>query len=197
MGSSSMHNFKNYLTEGRDSPLYHATRLDYAERILKTNTFESKTRQRIKPIDGKSPKEIHGWEKIHGVSTSRSLKYSEYFMKMENATNFFVTFELNQRLLSQAYKMVPINYNSLAHYQYNSDWTARVSSSKQTVHNEYEEFIIGAIKNASKYITKIIVPSADILRYLKMNDNSTEVPPEYPLISNNPKLFFDGKFINA
>jgi len=123
-----MYNFKQYLEEGRDAPLFHGTGNRAADLILKENVMKPLT---IQMISGKS---------VAGTSLSRSFKFAEYF-------GGGITFELDQRKLTQRNKIVPFSY-------WNSDKQAR-GMGADNPNNEYEEFVIGEIKFIHRCIIKI------------------------------------------
>jgi hypothetical protein len=81
-------NFKQFLEEGRDAPLYHATEFNQAFWIVATD--------QIKPLTvSKGPA---------GTSLTRDIRFAKSWHKNG------VIFEFSQRKLSQRYKIEPVNY---------------------------------------------------------------------------------------
>ena len=121
-------NFKHYLEEGRDAPLYHGTSRGKADLIIKDNILRDYTHQMI------------GGKRIYGVSLTRNFDFASVFRST------MAVFELDQRKLAQRYKIQPY------------DWYFRdgsPSEKRRTTKIEYEEFLAGTIMNLNKYITKI------------------------------------------
>jgi len=129
-----MLDFKSYLEEGRDAPLYHGTTLKFGMKILNMNELVSR---RSWQDEGTS------------VSFSRNIKHARYLTIMKNAAEGHIIFELDQRKLAQRYKIVPVNDRKLTRdkrpmYSHNGN-------------NEFEERIKGDIKDVSKYILKLYI----------------------------------------
>jgi hypothetical protein len=146
-------NFKQYLEEGRDAPLYHGTSVDLAQNILKHNTLSAITHHRhIK--NNKRDKSI----KV--ISLSRNISFVLKWMKRRfDSYDPFVIFELDQRRLSQKYKIIP--YNHFGDNQYfDGKAAARQQNDLYKIDfpiNQYEENVIGDIKTFNRYLTKIMV----------------------------------------
>lgn len=154
-------NFKTFLEEGRDAPLYHGTEPGTADDIIFT-----------KYIRGTK----NAYDKHTGVSLTRSLDVALRFgsSKQTNAA-----FELDQRKLIQNYKIEPFNY------WYDRKLPARERENNKgygrTDVNEYEELLHGSIKDLNRYILKIDISGLKIkdIEYIK---------EEFPLLGNHPKL---------
>lgn len=184
-----MFNFKQYLIEGRDAPLYHGTTYEIATEILHDNFFGDYTTHFIKdPVNPKKGQvKIDGVRKrIDGISLSRSFNFSK-------GHGLEIVFELDQRKLSQRYKIIPVNYLNNDDNIYDKYSRARLperSKSKKYLANEYEEFVVGKVKPAENYITKIHAEEHVFYdSYLQSK--------KYAILLNHPKLFIDGKFINV
>jgi hypothetical protein len=125
--------FKEYLEESRMAPLYHGTPLYRGRSILMSNILQAKNEafeKRDHPFYGKKC-----------VSTTRSLKYAIKFVEnYENAENI-VVFEFDQRKLAQNYRIKPFNF-----------W-----NSYRLGNTEYEEVILGDIRNVNSYITRAYI----------------------------------------
>lgn len=137
-----MKTFKQYLTESRSAPLYHATSEFRVQGILK-NGFKPWTHH-------KSSKLLMpgGDDKVPGVSATRSFKF---------AMNWgAVIFELEQREITQRYKIIPIQF-------FTDDDLAATRPNRARVKdysghdNEYEEFIVTSKPLPPKYIKRIWV----------------------------------------
>jgi hypothetical protein len=145
-----MYSFKQYLEEGRDAPLYHATNSNHIELILKDNMLKGE----IYDPGVKGNKRFK--RKAKGVSLTRNFKYAKYWVS--GVTSFI--FELDQRKLSQRYKIVPFNF-----FQ-NEMPGPREKELKQGVgpsgFNEYEEVLVGTLKDLDKYVKYIHVSRIDL-----------------------------------
>lgn len=136
------------LREGRDAPLYHGTHLAAALEILKNDTIEARSSHETSRIAalGGQPSLGQTTEAIQGVSLTRSRDQALHFEFGE------IVFELDQRKLSQTHKLIPFDYWSAGHL---NEPSGRGHHLPHTDKNEAEEFCVGAIKPASRYITAI------------------------------------------
>lgn len=150
--------FSEFLLEARMAPLYHTTSTLNLIRILNDNTI-------------KGNKQFY--DPNVGVSFTRSLKFAKLYG--ERYIDEPVIIEVDQLKLSHRYKMIPFNY-----------WPelGTRKQHRESIYNEFEERVIGDIKDADRYITKIIVLEKPG-RKIKGN-----------IILNHPKLYYDGKFVN-
>lgn len=93
------------LTEGRDAPLYHGVRHNHAIEQIQRNRIEGRTTQRFWP-GGKRLQDNHPeyndsfW--LKGVSLTRNFAYAKHWAD--------VVYVIDQRKLSQRYKIVPFNW---------------------------------------------------------------------------------------
>lgn len=93
------------LLEGRDAPLYHGVRHRHAIEQLQTNRIEGRTTQRFWP-GGKRLRDDHPdyndsfW--LKGVSMTRTFAYAKSWAD--------IVYVIDQRKLSQRYKVVPFNW---------------------------------------------------------------------------------------
>ena len=163
-------NFKTYLEEGRDAPLYHATSLNKALNIIKQGEI-------------KAYKE-HG-DTILGVSLTRNFKFA---VNWNLETEEGAIFELDQRKLSQRHKIKAHNFFSK---KKSTRYPENANGLNPQDMNEYEERIMGSVKNVDKYISKIHIDHRDYTYYKKLNDTF------YEKIITHPLLFVKGKFVNA
>lgn len=95
--------FKQFLSESRSAPLYHATPYGNAANILK-NGFDAKTFQTIYKGKGQ-----HSWGR-YGVSFARSMKAAQWYMKTEHQDDLFVIFEVDQQKIANKYRIEPVDY---------------------------------------------------------------------------------------
>jgi hypothetical protein len=194
MGSSSMLTFEEYLLEGRDAPLYHATNIANAGYIVAQNRIAAKTGHTIHPEHLTNPKYYNSYKEISGVSLTRNIEYAKKYMEQEKGTYQYLIFELDQRKLSHNYKMVPVNYYASGVKQFSPDAKTRTNPNVPYYlsPNEYEEYVIGPIKNLEKVLNKIIIPNQITWReYFEESILPNEI------LTKHPKLFYNGKFINA
>jgi hypothetical protein len=149
MGNLLM-NFKEYLEEGRDAPLYHSTNFTAIKRIIQYDKLEGYTDHYDKfmaqdfygefnPKKNVKMKHFTSRESMRGISLTRSLKSAE------NWRGGHYIIKLNQRKLAQRHKIIPINIYAAA------------GKNKHAKDEElFEEFVIGSIKNLHEYTECII-----------------------------------------
>jgi hypothetical protein len=153
-----MKNFKSYLEEGRDAPLYHATSPADILNILKSNMLKSTVYH------------TKLYKNQKGISFTRNFKFAK---KWRGSS---IILELDQRKLSQRHKIGTVHY-----------WSKRIKDKTRHTeksdtgldakkYNEYEEFVIGDIKNLDKYIINIHIP-----------DNSFMAQPKFYFLREHPK----------
>lgn len=166
-----MISFKQYLTEVRAANLYHGTSSADAAKILQSNVLKGHKSDWL--------------TNTPSVSLTRSEEYARIYANKERdiPLSDIIVFELDRDKLKQRYKVSPFNLYS--------ERSARVLRSKTDYTdveddniNEFEERVVGDIKNINQYIVKII----------------TYVKPGKPIAGNlilsHPKLFYNGKFVN-
>lgn len=133
-----MLSFKDFLSEARMAPLYHATNTIAAANILKDNVLKTSF------SDYKAPA---------STSFTRSFDFSKYWTNTytDEKSADTIVFEIDQQKLAQNYKIKPFNF-------YNHKTRETSTLNKRNEHrNEYEERVTKNITNFDKYITKIIV----------------------------------------
>lgn len=163
-----MISFSEFLAESRYQPLYHGTSSFNATEIIRTNIIKG-TLQSM--LDSDSPT---------GVSLTRNFKVAKLFATHgDNLRDIHsgVVLEIDQQKLRGNYKVRPFNFFDDKTRRSESD---DVFNSK----NEFEELVYGNIKDADRYITKIILLAKPGKR-IKGN-----------LILNHPKLYYNGRFVN-
>lgn len=159
-----MHLFDLFEAVG-PSELYHGTQMGYAMSILKDNEIGARTSHIPRPglpIRNKDMSYSHydGDERIRGVSLTRNKKFA-----IKWATNGLV-FVLDAVKLRQNYRIVPISF-----FSYND----KINRS------EYEEFVVGPIRNLDRYIKSIEITKRDYETMLTH-------PEYYAEILTHPKL---------
>jgi hypothetical protein len=141
------------LNEGRDAPVYHATRYDNLAPILRSNAIRS----------GADKHEVRGKSGlVGGVSLSRNLNFSKQWGQ--------VVLELDQRKLAYRHEIIPFDFWAWQWTKKREDmprdqsvngsrhrFNGKFSGNKNHVNYEFEEFLVGEIKNLSKYIRKIYI----------------------------------------
>jgi len=173
-----MYNFKEYLEEGRDAPLYHGTMPDSIIPIMKSNMLRAETQQFM----GKNIK--------MGVSLTRNINIAHQF-----ATKIGIVFELDQRKLAYRHKMIPINWENATQNRgtltrWHETTGRNTTNVKPITINEYEEFVVGPIKNLNDYIIKI--HAKDDIFY-----NEEYLNKSFAIFMKHPKLYVDRKFVNG
>lgn len=144
--------FKQFLTESRSAPLYHATSKANAKQILEYDIIN---------VGYVQP----GIQK-RTISLTRDFTFAKAWATMEHPSwGGGVIFEFDQQKLSSRYKIVPYNF-----------WGALQTASKQPVEarqlpdtkfesrgknyhfdNQFEEAVLQNIKHPLNYVTKIYV----------------------------------------
>jgi hypothetical protein len=165
--------FKEYLLEGRDAPLFHGSSSGNVNNMLEENMISSETLQKI---DGKN---------LKGVSLTRSYKFAlTHIGPASFKHGYDVILELDQRLLSQNYKIIPFNWSP--------SWKGPPKARyMDDLGSEFEEFVVGPIRNLNKYIVKI--HASHEIYY----NASQETKDRSSFLLKHPKLFIDRKFVNA
>jgi len=116
------------LNEGRDAPLYHATKAINALSIIQSDTLQVSTEHEL---DGRM---------VKGVSLTRSFEFAKHWRNAE------VIFEIDQRKLSQMKRIFPVDF-----FSDNVPSHAR----RKGGFAEAEEFVVGKIHPLSKSLKGI------------------------------------------
>jgi len=179
------YNFKQYLEEGRDAPLYHGTLYVKAKQILESDSILANTEENINKAE----------RKTKGVSLTRNYNLAIKFVDAKYGSLSPIIFELDQRKLAQRYRIVPHNYyttnDTISNYDI-KDAPTRFTKETPGDFNEFEEFVIGDIKPLSRYLTKIHVANEGI--YKSIGINAKEIY-EHPLLwdHKNKRFYNKGK----
>lgn len=172
-----MLNFKTLVLEARSAPLYHAIRLDHFIQAIASDKIVARGKH-IHPDRMNWDRGDRANNIMPGTSTTRSLRYAKTWGK-ENGYKF-VVIEFDQIALAANNKIIPMNYiaNSNRAFQLLSPYyngkvqhrdparpNAKIGQSNATVNtSEYEEYVVGDIKNLDAKIVKIHVFSPDVLQ---------------------------------
>lgn len=156
------------LFEARDAPLYHGTAFYNATRILATNTFDARTTQ-----SSGSAFVLNADEALRGVSMSRDPRFARTFGP--------VVFVLDQTKLRHNYKIMPIDYWGHS----NEISMGPESQKKKGKYAEAEEFVVGSITKADRYILSINVDSKFLKSYQQAvtDTNQLSILLDHPLLN--------------
>lgn len=166
-----MISFKDFLVESRSAPLYHATRFQNAEQILKENVLKPSIRRNAK---------YNGKPIESGISLTRDIATAREWIPYNS-----VIFVLDQAKLTHRYKILPINIENIwaKHWDDLGGGDGRIRNAKGD--QLREELITKAITDFDKYVIEIIVEN---ITYGNLHD--------YPTIASHRKLKLNGKFVN-
>jgi hypothetical protein len=158
------------LLEAKVAPLYHGTTADSAEKILATNNLTA--RAEIEPNALRYMRGARTGDK--SVSFSRSISAARAFASgAPRRTGISgVVFVIDQALLSRDIGRRLNPYNDLT--------ASSSTASRGAGSTEYEETVVGDVRNFNKYVSKIIVFVHP--QYKDMLD-----PEMFPTLLNNPK----------
>lgn len=152
-----MISFKQYLEESRSAPLYHALPYDSYKEVMRYNELRAETIHKHDRVIPKSDKNYIGV-----VSLTRSLPFAIRWGVRKSEGEPFVVMELDQRKLTQRYKIVPYNHFQDSQFNDRINPTARelndVRKSSKFPINQYEENVIGDIKNVKDYLVRVHYP---------------------------------------
>lgn len=137
-----MISFKNFLIESRSAPLYHATSTKKAISIVDMDEL----RRASHPEDNIGKRT---------VSLTRNFTFARNWL---HGFGTGVIFELDQRKLSQRYKMVPYNYFADRHARLTPRAGQGYTRKRDyEFENQFEEAVLHDIKPVTKYISKVFV----------------------------------------
>lgn len=145
--------FKDFLDEEVNTQSLFHGRKTSAEKILKYDMLEGRTTQPRNPLftAGRYDRYANQYNEVHGVSLTRSFNVAKDFGT--------VIFELDKTKLRTNHNIVPLQF-------FNND-KGLVSARTSLVNSkdgkfgrstEYEEFLLGSIRNLSKYLIRIHLP---------------------------------------
>ena len=168
-----MQSFKEFITEGRDAPLYHATSVSRAINILGSNILRLSNEFIFRKGDKAS------------ISFTRDIKVAWKHGVIFGKRDDVVIFEVDQAKLAQNYKLEPFQFWS----QPSRNNGSRINKARlerkdytEEAYNEFEERIIGSdVKNFDRYIKKVIIYSPNTYALLT-HMTSTGIISEHPLL---------------
>lgn len=185
-----MISFKQFLIEAANYPLYHGTTLPSLVSMLEDNRIDEPG------YSDAMRSHHHSLQGKHTISLTRSKNFAAYWSRRkewasswdDSATPPTVVIELNRGKLTNHYKLVPYN-----HFP---DRGARQTSSRRfdvgknpdkNAHqyldfNQYEERVVGPIKNLNKYIAAVYLTAPSEARLKK------DHPHEYEILVKNDWL---------
>lgn len=154
-----MISFKSYLTESRSAPLYHGTETLNGIEILYDNVMNT-GKLREPGLDKQT------------VSLTRDFTFARNWISEKGFVSG-VIFEFDQRKLAQRYKIVPysffgqkvMGYMKSAREMPNSRVHTNAKGKNYNFNNQFEEAVIGPIKNVKSYITKLWIDDMDDIEF--------------------------------
>jgi hypothetical protein len=158
-----MKTFDQFITEGRDAPLYHGTRLTHAIDILRTGKILPNTLHHLRDYN-----QLHvigigtpdNAKTSRGISLTRSRAFAAHWVIKWAGQEVGVIFEFKQTLLAQRYKIKSTAFNQQFTRGKTDNITTRYVENKgipANGGNEYEEFIItDKPLDIRKYVKRII-----------------------------------------
>ena len=156
------------ITEARTAPLYHATSVENAARIINGNELHGNSFHKLNDQEYK------------GISLTRSLAFARSWTPGSFGG---VVFELDQNKLSHNYKFLPIDYFSSDQAENTDKHERRRGESA-----EAEEFLLTTnLKNFDKYIISVLVTKEVAERWQGFLNTAT--------ISDQGIVRFGGKLI--
>lgn len=171
-----------YLTEGRGGYLYHATKFEQAAHIIRDNTVEAFTLQsidakrgeRYQRAVGRTGEPIYGYEltggrEVHGVSLTR-----DYGFALSWKSDVILVFD--QAKLAHNHKIIPTDHIHGAGWDYYSPGSVNM---KPDWYEQYEEFVVGPIKNVSRCLASINIEKSRI----DPDDQDMKILFRHPLLN--------------
>ena len=164
------------LNEGiRPALLYHGTNGDAAEKILYSNVIRNNTDHSVylpgdRTYPGVKNKELNKYQRLQGVSLSRNPRFVRRW-----TSGAGVVLAFDYASIRRNCRIVPFNYYD----------------SKEPVHDESEEFLIGKLEPVDKYLVGIYMSAATYEDLKEQNENFGG--GLYDLILNHPLLQIQGK----
>lgn len=145
--------FKRFLNdllkEARNFPVYHSTSITRLRSILESG---------LRPYTNHDAEKLMlpGNKKVSGISTTRSFQFAKN-------SNGDVILQLNQAMISQNFKIIPVQYWSDQLGARSKEKLGKAKpSSLTTRQNEYEEFILTNRPIPPKVIQKILIQKSKI-----------------------------------
>lgn len=158
--------FKQFLSESKSAPLYHATSVYNA-----SNIYHSKTLKPTLSLDTPSYMARRSGKATNFLT--RSLKHAKYYGNEMHGSRELVIFEINQQKLNQKYKISPIrNWRNTS--DNNSPMYKGIPFG-----NEFEEMVEKPITSFMRYV--------DAIHISKRAEYETE-DLVYVIVENHPHI---------
>ncbi len=173
-----MISFKQFLSEGRDAPLYHGTDIQSLKQIISNDVL-------------KANKENHNGfvAKREGdgrpfIALSRDIKHSIWFAG--NGNDKIAVIKLDQRKLAQRYRIEPIHTwkPEKSRTPMYRDRYSHIKVSGRIGYNEFEERVYSNISPLDKYVSEYLV-NEEAINWMK---NEALDDPQWNYIVKHPKL---------
>lgn len=158
--AEALHNlvpFRQFITEGKDAPLYHSTSIIATQGIVTTDVMLPS--RGLQPVPGNPVGQ-------RTVSFTRNFKFALNWWGTE------IVLEFDQTKLGKRYTIRPTNYYAQARSHMGNP-NARVARPKKhqnihgfTVQTEFEEVIMNKVEDVHKYLKRIIVTKPEHLVYI-------------------------------
>ena len=149
-----MHNFKQYLEEGRDAPLYHGTTVESVGYILKQNIL--KPGEQLWINDDK-------YKYVSSFTRSERYAYEFATEHWQESLDGIVVFKVDQRKIAQRHKIGPASWLF-------ADMGEDRGTRPDGWINQSEERVVGTIRKFSQYILSMNVKDYKrTLKYVEKN----------------------------
>lgn len=168
-----MKTFDQFLAEGRDAPLYHATNIGAAAQIIDNDMIKAGYSK--SPIPGQKDQQ-------YAVSFTRSLRFARDWYGAE------IILEFDQAKLVQNNRLIPSNFFSQVPGALEQSRVARpktmITFTGGKIETEFEELVVGSVHRVSKCLTKLIINRPGVLTRIR-DDPSRH----YEILLNHPLLY--------
>jgi hypothetical protein len=159
-----MIDFRSYLTEGKDAPLYHGSLLKNLIPIIKNGLKPDKSHDMAKLLIKDSS------ERTYGVSFTRDYLIARRFVLRDTHPDDIVILQYNQRKLIQKYKIFPVDFwSTLKSKKVYNKWNPLQSDRR---YFEAEEYIITKTNIPSEYLDKVYISKNAKAKYFNFMDDA-------------------------
>lgn len=199
------------LMEGRDAPLYHGTNIIDIGNIIKDSSINGETYLKV------NNKEYKGVSLTRDYKTALKFTHFVDYEYTNNENGFNSVIVLDQRKLSQMYKIFPINYWETEEGKHilNTDFDDDPPNFYTQKHSsifEFEEFLVGDIKLTDDILISVNINDANFLnlenyilkqlnrplkRMMAKNKLNVHIPPQYKNLYRLSYSDFISKLSNA
>lgn len=157
-----MISFKEFLVEARTAPLYHGTSFfTFKNYIIADNVISAKT---VHQHDRRSHKGLSPSK--HVVSLTRSPRFAtQWGDRKQSRPMGCVILQLDQEKLTRNHKLIPYNHFQDEIYTDSGGLARELNDVRDSGFpiNQYEENVVGSIKNVSNYLQKVYVSNNESL----------------------------------